>query len=162
MPPSASDEEITVLVFRAGSSTLALRIDADMEVVRLRPATPLPLAPPWIPGFAELRGEAVLIVDLAARLGIREARCDGGGLAVVLSVDDRKVALLVDAVEGVYSVTEKPAVLPAAADESARCYAGLLRCEGQPALLLDARVLLSHEAASSQTVLSHRNEEALV
>jgi CheY-like chemotaxis protein len=59
------------LFFRAASQELALGLEV-VSVVAPRPALrPLPGAPPHIPGYFELYGEPVAVLDLALRLGLK-------------------------------------------------------------------------------------------
>jgi CheY-like chemotaxis protein/chemotaxis signal transduction protein len=60
------------LFFRCGSQALGLPLD-QVYVITARPALrPLPAAPPHMPGFFELYGKPVPVLDLAARLGLEQ------------------------------------------------------------------------------------------
>jgi len=58
------------LFFRCGTQALGLALD-QVYLITARPALrPLPSAPPHLPGFFELYGQPVPVLDLAARLGL--------------------------------------------------------------------------------------------
>jgi CheY-like chemotaxis protein len=74
------------LFFRVGGLELGLPLDA-VHTVTARPALqPLPSAPPHVPGYFELYGEAVAVLDLAERLGRPHPR----------TVAERKVVVVGD------------------------------------------------------------------
>lgn len=164
MPAEARSKARTMLVLRAGGSTLGLETDAVAEVGRVSLSTPLSLASRHILGFCELRGEALLLVDLAARLGLREGRPPRSGLAVIASTRGERIALLVDEVQGVVEAESPPAPLPAAATEGASaCYRGILKRESGSVLVLEADALLDPQEgrasrAAARTSSSDRSE----
>jgi CheY-like chemotaxis protein len=58
------------LFFRCGSQALGLALD-QVFLITARPALrPLPSSPPHVPGFFELYGQPVPVLDLTARLGL--------------------------------------------------------------------------------------------
>ena len=144
MAPATDSPDSTILVFRAGGSKLALEADCVAEVARATLSTPLPLAPRHVVGFCELRGEALVLVDLAAHLGLKEGPALRDGLAVVVSIRGDRFALLVDEVEGVVEAEGQLAPLPArTGDQAASCCRGILRREGESVLVLEAGALFA-------------------
>ena len=69
-------------------------------------ATPLPHAPPYVMGVINLRGAVLPIVDLSARLGMKEAEPSARHVIIVAQVKSRVVGLLVEAVSDILTITE--------------------------------------------------------
>ncbi len=66
----APASEYVFLTFRVGALTMAQPVERLREVLRYRPAQPVPNAPPFIEGLIELRGELIPILDLRKRWGV--------------------------------------------------------------------------------------------
>ena len=64
-----------LIAFRIGEQEFCVDIMSVREIRGWTPATPLPHAPSYVRGVINLRGAVLPIVDLAARLGLRRARC---------------------------------------------------------------------------------------
>ena len=86
--------------FTLDGRRFAVDVADAREVVVLEAITPLPLAPPFVLGLANLRGTVMPVVDVAPLLGLppREARAHALGL--VLGHGAWKAAAVVDAVLG--------------------------------------------------------------
>lgn len=67
--PRQSPEEFIFLVFRIGPVSLAQPVYRLREVLRYRPAKPVPYAPPFIEGIINIRGELIPVFDLRKRFG---------------------------------------------------------------------------------------------
>jgi purine-binding chemotaxis protein CheW len=61
--------EYVFLAFRVGTLTMAQPVERLREVLRYRPAQPVPNAPLFIEGLIEVRGELIPILDLRKRFG---------------------------------------------------------------------------------------------
>ncbi|MEY2571514.1 MAG: purine-binding chemotaxis protein CheW [Acidimicrobiaceae bacterium] len=70
------------LLLPVGGAWHAVELLSVREVVCTTPTTPVPNAPPWLIGLANLRGEIVPVVDSAAALG-DEPLVDPSHLVVV-------------------------------------------------------------------------------
>jgi len=68
-PPLPPVREIVFLEFRVGDIRLAVPIQRLNEILRYRPAQPVPNAPPFIEGLIHLRGDLIPILDLRKRFG---------------------------------------------------------------------------------------------
>jgi purine-binding chemotaxis protein CheW len=98
-------EREEVLVLHAGGQALALPLRAVEGVTEMSTLAAVPRAAPWVRGLVPFRGEVLLAVELAQLLGSRT-----GGIAdlkrvVALSAGGRRVALLVERVSAVRSVS---------------------------------------------------------
>jgi chemotaxis signal transduction protein len=91
-------------VVRAGGHAYGIPVSAVVEVTRMVALAPLPDAPQWVAGVADLRGVPVPVVDLAARLG-RAPRAPVLERRIVVAGDRADpvglVGLVVDEVTGV-------------------------------------------------------------
>ena len=86
------------LFFRTAGQELALALEA-VAVVAPRPALrPLPGAPAHVPGYFELYGEPVAVLDLATRLGLSAAKAVSERKLVVAKVGALKLGIEVDEV----------------------------------------------------------------
>ncbi|HEY8369545.1 MAG TPA: chemotaxis protein CheW [Thermodesulfobacteriota bacterium] len=96
-----AEETRELLAFTLAGEEYAIEIGSIEEIVRVRPVTEVPFAPPFCPGLVSLRGRIVTIIDLRVRLGL-PAEAPGRGARIIVSSDrGRTVGLLVDGVTGV-------------------------------------------------------------
>lgn len=84
----------------AGGRRFALDVGVVQGIERPRRWARLPLAPNYVLGVCEFAGEAVAVVDLAARLGL-PAGPEQATAGVVLLDSAEPVGLAVEAIEGV-------------------------------------------------------------
>jgi purine-binding chemotaxis protein CheW len=110
--PSASRRGVQWIVVVAGGTFYVIRSAQIREVDMVETITPVPNAPPFVAGVANLRGEVVPVVDLRARLGLTATEVGLGTRIVVADVDERRVGLLVDRAREV-AYFEESAILPA-------------------------------------------------
>ncbi|AMV27675.1 Chemotaxis protein CheW [Gemmata sp. SH-PL17] len=97
------------LAFRLGDEEYGLEILRVQEIKGYSKITPLPNTPHEIKGVMNLRGAVVPIIDLRARLGLREAEYTVFTVIIVVTVGTKIVGLVVDAVSDVLNV--KPEVI---------------------------------------------------
>lgn len=67
---SAESNHIEFLLWQLGSELFALELSYCREIVRDVPITPLPRAPHFVCGLANLRGTVVAVIDLELLLGL--------------------------------------------------------------------------------------------
>lgn len=67
---SQENKEIRVITFLIDAQIYALPIDAIKEVIPTPLLTPIPLAPGYVLGLANIRGEVYAILDLAKRFDL--------------------------------------------------------------------------------------------
>lgn len=94
------------LLFRMGENTYACPLVQLREVIRPPSITPIPDAPEWLLGLANVRGDVTSIVDLALALGL-ESAVRGQRSVLMAETDDGQTAvgLLVDEVIGIRRMT---------------------------------------------------------
>jgi purine-binding chemotaxis protein CheW len=105
------------LLCQVGASYLAIPICHVLEVSRPLAITRLPDAPDWVSGVSVLRGVATPVVD-ARKLFLADDRAPASTSTaaarwVALRIDERRVALAVDAVLRPHAVSfDQPAEVP--------------------------------------------------
>jgi purine-binding chemotaxis protein CheW len=85
---------------------LGVPVERVQEVLREQPVTPVPLAHPHIGGLLNLRGQIVTALDMRARLGLPRRTADASSATVIVSTQDRPLALLVDTLGDVVPVDD--------------------------------------------------------
>lgn len=133
--PGAAQERI--LLVRVGGELFGLPVGAVAEIVPVTGISRLEKAPLPVRGSVNLRGGAVVVVDLGLRLGLAAVDVIDSRLVVVRS-RGRRIALLVDAVEQLVEV-DASSIEPlpeAARTPSSSCIRGVLQRESGLVLLL--------------------------
>ena len=92
--------------FRVHDLTLGIPAGDVREVIRAQSLTPVPLAPPSIPGLFNLRGHIVTTVDTRHCLDFPARGDDAPSMNVLVHSGDSVVSLLVDEIGDVIEVTE--------------------------------------------------------
>jgi len=98
---------VWLCTFKAGDRWLGIEVARVQEILRARPATPVPLAPPVVAGLVNLRGQIVTAVDLRRRLGLAQREQERDPAQVVVHGAEGAVSLLVDEVGDVLEVAEE-------------------------------------------------------
>lgn len=96
-----------LIAFRIGDQEFCVNIMLVREIRGWTQATPLPQAPSYVMGVVNLRGAVLPIIDLSARLGMKEAEPSTRHVIIVAQVGNRIVGLLVEAVSDILTVTEE-------------------------------------------------------
>lgn len=99
-----------VLMARLAETRFALPLEEVLEVLPAMAHSPLPTAPPVIRGVANLRGEALPLLDLRTRLGGAPRPPDPDDHVVVCRVADRPVGIWLDRVDDLAEVATEDVV----------------------------------------------------
>jgi purine-binding chemotaxis protein CheW len=92
------------LLVRASDELYALPGPSVREVARWRTPTPVPGAPPLLPGIISQRGVVLPIVDLRLLLGLAAAAPERSTRLIIVQHEGIELALLVDAVIDLASI----------------------------------------------------------
>jgi purine-binding chemotaxis protein CheW len=112
-----SDSDTWATFFLAGEM-FALPVEDVQEVLMDQPLTPVPLAPEYIRGLLNLRGQIMPAIDLRRRLDF-SARADGkSGSILVVKTSTQLISVLVDQIGDVMRLVREdwrsvPDTLPA-------------------------------------------------
>jgi purine-binding chemotaxis protein CheW len=82
--------------FELGPLLLGLEARRVQEVLRHQPITPVPLAPKYVRGLMNLRGQIVLVIDLCRRFGAAEGIDNPRPVNVLTHTSSGVVSLLAD------------------------------------------------------------------
>ena len=133
------------LSFRLGAEEYGIEILKVQEIRGWEQPTSIANTPPFIKGVINLRGIIVPIVDLRIKFNLGEAKYDGFTVVIILSVANRVVGAVVDAVSDV--ITLWPQQIRAAPEFSAslemRFITGLGTVEERMLILLDIEKLMT-------------------
>lgn len=127
------------LVFALAGTTYGVPLTHVREVGRLPPVTMLPNAPPWLLGAANLRGEILSVVDLAAFLELGQMRLPAEAFLLACRTGGMEVGLVVESVRDIRELPEA-AIRPnvgSVPGRAARYLAGVHTGDGAPTLILD-------------------------
>jgi purine-binding chemotaxis protein CheW len=96
-----------LIAFRIGDQEFCVNIMSVREIRGWTPATSMPHAPAYMMGVINLRGAVLPIVDLSARLGMKEAEPTARHVIIVAQVKTKIVGLLVEAVSDILTITDE-------------------------------------------------------
>lgn len=133
------------LIVQVGAERYAVPGAAIREVARWRPPTPVPGAPPALPGIISQRGVVLPAVDMRHLLGLAAAEPDRAARFVIIRQDQADVALMVDAALDLCQLTGDDLARPPAGLDAqrARLLGAVAQHEGQPLLVIDLAALLA-------------------
>lgn len=100
----AAENTIQLIAFSIGDQIYGVEITTVREIRAWNGATPLPRTRDFVRGVINLRGTIVPIFDLRARFGDGLTETTKNHVVVVMSVGDKLVGVLVDAVSDILTV----------------------------------------------------------
>ena len=99
-----TSELLQLISFSIDKEEYAVSVLDVIEVIRLPKTKKLPKAPPFLKGIISLRGEVIPIVDLRQKFGLPERLADGFKRTIIVSIEGKKVGMIVDSVSKVIRV----------------------------------------------------------
>ncbi|MDQ8204711.1 chemotaxis protein CheW [Pelagicoccus sp. SDUM812003] len=145
---SVTAEELQLVCFKLGDDEFGALIQHVREIDRLTRITPVPDAPDYIDGIANLRGEVLSVVNLRKRLQLEDKENDDKSRIIVADVEGQKTGLLVDSVSHVLRVPADVVTGPPKETSGApitRFVSGIAKANGGKRIIvaLDLKKLLS-------------------
>ncbi|MHC1721117.1 MAG: chemotaxis protein CheW [Clostridiaceae bacterium] len=129
-----------LLIFNLGNELFAIDTAKIQSINEPMPVKKVPLAPPYILGLINLRGNIISIIDINLLLGIPET----GNLkenVIILELKDEVLGMMVDYAAEI--IETENALQPELPDCKRDGYVeGVVRFEGRAALLIDVEKLL--------------------
>ncbi len=145
------EKPMQLATFVVGTQAYALDIMRIKEIIHPLPITAVPGAPGFMEGVIELRGVILPVVDLRKRFGLDATARTRASKYVLVTLDDKIVALIVD---GVSEFVRKPPteIRPTPSlvtGQEARFFTGVCHHNGRILMLLDIdRILTTQERIS--------------
>jgi purine-binding chemotaxis protein CheW len=125
----------------AAGQQYATPLHEVQEVVSLARLTRIPGSPAYVLGLMNLRGVLVTVLDLAIRLGHREAAAESGVVLLVPRAGGGMAGCMVDSVRDVIPAPEAVTPHPGNA-EGPRIVLGVADHAGDPVVVVDLRAFI--------------------
>ena len=93
---NTSSSERQLVVFELAGEEFGVDINKVKEIIRWEEVTRIPNTPPYIKGVINLRGNIIVINDLAMKLGLPSKGVDDDTRILVVEVGDNTVGMIVD------------------------------------------------------------------
>jgi purine-binding chemotaxis protein CheW len=143
-------ELLQLISFAIDKEEYAVSVLDVIEVIRLPKIKKLPKAPHFLKGIISLRGEVIPIVDLRQKFGLAEKASDGFKRTIIVSIEGKKVGLIVDSVSKVIRVQsseikEAPSFSSYVSNEYIK---GIIMQKERMIILLDLGFVFSKEEIS--------------
>lgn len=132
----------TWVEFRLDQELFALPVSQVREILRVRAVTPVPHPPFPVIGVINLRGRAVPLLDLRARLALPTPPPTTESRIVLVESQKRRIGLLVDSVERVAQLAQS-AIQPSGTAAEPPEIRGLHLADGRRTRLLDLTAVLT-------------------
>lgn len=141
----ANEATLDLLLVQFRREFFGIPISSVREIARYRTPTPVPGAPPTLPGIVNQRGAILPVVDLQLVLGFDSEDPGSTTRLVIVQQQDVDMALLVPRVLDLVAVPEHTLEsLPGALDPTrAALLRGVCRWENVPVALLDLDALIA-------------------
>ncbi|HTP57990.1 MAG TPA: chemotaxis protein CheW [Spirochaetia bacterium] len=127
--------------FTVGNEEFGIELLSVREVIRMREITRVPVAPPFVKGIINLRGDIIPLVSLRDRFGLPDQAHGETTRVIVVETKGQLIGLVVDSASQVVRISEDqidppPPVL----GEAARAYiTGVGKLDGRLIVLADIR-----------------------
>jgi purine-binding chemotaxis protein CheW len=141
-PTTEAEEEqptTSYLLLRLADELYAVHSTAVREIARWRQPTPVPGAPPMLPGIINQRGVVLPVINMCALLGLSETPPGRSTRYLVAYHEDIGMALLVDMVLDLVELPDalRETVPPTLNPQQARLLHAIFRHDQQLIALLD-------------------------
>ena len=133
------------VTFRLGRQWLGVPVVLIQEVLSEQTICPVPLSPPGVQGFLNLRGQIVTALDLRVVLGLSPRVEEGAFMNVVVQHEGELYSLIVDEVGDVLDVSADEVQPPPRTLDAVwrSCSQGVVRMESGLLVVLDVRATLN-------------------
>ena len=141
----AGADSLDFLIVQAADELYGLAGASVREVLRWRAPTPVPGAPPVLPGIISQHGVVLPVVDLRLALGLSAVFPGRAARLVILQHEAGDLALFVDAVLDLVSLPAAARAQPPIALDPARArlLAAVARHDDRPLALLNLAALIA-------------------
>lgn len=125
------------LLFKIDDANYGLPLAMALEILTIQSITRLPRVADYVKGIVNLRGKAIPVIDVRAKLGLPPRNYDDKTCIIVLDVHDMHVGLIVDMVSEVTSVLHDQLMPPPKNGAAASYIASISQIDDKIVLNLD-------------------------
>jgi purine-binding chemotaxis protein CheW len=129
-----------VIVFNLGNEKFALETKFIHGIEKMMDVTKVPLAPKYITGLINLRGNIIIVIDLKVYLGMNYIQKEEN--IIVVEIDEEKIGFIVDSVHEVTEVEDD--MLDSMKDNNEKIL-GVIKFSEYIATLLNGDMLLKKQ-----------------
>jgi purine-binding chemotaxis protein CheW len=141
---TVAHDSVQLIAFSIGEQTYGVEITTVREIRAWNGATPLPNTREFVRGVINLRGTIVPIFDLRARFGEGPTLPTKNHVVVVMSVGEKWVGMLVDAVSDILTVSRDDIhSVPEGNSVDTELLKGIVTHDGRMVGLIDLRAVVS-------------------
>ena len=90
--------------FRVAGELFGVEAFHVQEILPFQKIVPVPLAPDYIRGLMNLRGQIVTVLDLRRRLGLASSDDASSGANVIVNMNGGMMSILVDEIDNIFDV----------------------------------------------------------
>jgi len=142
------------LTFKVEDNEFAVDIMKVMEIRGWTETTRIPNSPEYMKGVINLRGIVIPIFDLRIRFGQGETVPDEKNVVIVISIGERTIGILVDAVSDILNIPSSDIKASPSSGETEiddEYVAGLISHEEQMVIVLDVEFLFDSQELEKVT-----------
>jgi len=136
-----------IVIFNLGKEKFALFTDQVKSIEEMQDIVPVPMAPDYLSGLINLRGEITTIVDLRRRLHMENNHISPDVVIIIVDFKQETAGLIVDKVESVETVRAEPKDVPDNIRKTAngRFYDKVIEINREKIIILNLDKILSLE-----------------
>jgi len=151
-------EDATMLVtFSVGSEEYAIAIDMIKEVVVAPRIAPVPQAPSYICGVANVRGHVLAVLDLGIKFGLYKAESEGSLASVayvmVTKDDEYQIAVAVNKIPDTLMVSnsdiDKSGAMIKSSTQNQDYITGIVKVNNRMIIMIDIHQMIRSEYTNS-------------
>ena len=132
------------LLFKIDDANYGLPLAMALEILTIQSITRLPRVASYVKGIVNLRGKAIPVIDVRAKLGLPLREYDDKTCIIVLDIHDMHVGLIVDMVSEVTSVLPDQ-LMPPPKNGTAACIASVSQLDDKIVLNLDCEEFFKND-----------------
>lgn len=140
-------ENKQVIVFKLGKHQFAVDIKSVLEILNFEPVRPVPVAPEYIDGVINVRGNVCPILNLRKRLNMPLEVSQMQDKIILVHVQNSHVGLLVDHIKEILDVQEETVeqAVPLEDDKQVNCVDYIINQSKEKVMVLDLEKIVFEE-----------------
>lgn len=153
---------ISYLTFKLGDEIFAANVSKVLNILELTKITKVPMAPPYMKGVINLRGDVLPVVDVRLKFGMEETQFTPSTciLVLIIQIEDQTIHLgaLVDSVQEVLEIEDKEILPPPSIGSSfnSQFITGVVEYEENFIMILDVEKVFT----TSEIIVMKNSEGA--